>query len=275
MADRLYAEGRYQEALAAYAPLAETAPSPGLWAKVGASALRLGRLREATAAYVELARAAPEREDEAAEGLEQVVVAAERRVDELALEEAVAALRAVAPGRPLGRHALNLMAVMDGPVAPSDFAAALAAATDARTVDSLLVRQGTALAAQGECAAAVSLFQSAVRRSGRSGNLAAESGLVDCFLRLGALQLATAPDSAEAWFRGATGVDSTGPVGRAAMLGIGDARARQGDLIGAALAYQAVLSSATQSDSLSAIAGARLNALVAADAPDPVPTETP
>lgn len=274
-ADRLYAEGRYQEALAAYAPLAETAPSPGLWAKVGASALRLGRLREATAAYVELARSAPEREDEAAEGLEQVIVAAERRVDEVALEEAVAALRAVAPGRPLGRHALNLMAVMDGPVDPSDFAAALAVATDARTVDSLLVRQGTALASQGECSEAVPLFQAAVRRSGRAGNLSAEAGLVDCFLRLGASLLATAPDSAEAWFRGVTGVDSTGPVGRAAMLGIGDARARQGDLIGAALAYQAVLSSSTQADSLSDVAGARLNALVAADAPDPLPTDTP
>ena len=48
--DRSYTQGQYEEALAAYAPLAETTPSPRLWAKIGATALRLGQLREATAA---------------------------------------------------------------------------------------------------------------------------------------------------------------------------------------------------------------------------------
>ncbi len=249
-ADRNYAEGRYQEALAVYAPLAETEPSASHWAKVGASALRLGRLREATAAYQALATTAPDRADEAAEGLERVIEAAERRRDEVTLEEAVAALRAVAPDRPLGRHALNLMQVINGPVSSSDFAAALAVASDARTVDSLLVRQGSALAATGECSEAIRLYQAAVRRAGRSGNGTAEAGLVDCFFRLGASHLVSAPDSAESWFRNAVGIDSATPLGRAAMVGLGDARLRQGDLIGAALAYQTVLSSGDRSDSL-------------------------
>ena len=275
VADREYAEGRYQEALAVYAPLAESQPSPTLWAKVGATALRLGQLREATAAYQALASTAPDRAEEAAEGLERVIVAAERRRDEVAPEEAVTALRAVAPERPLGRHALNLMQVVEGPVTPSDFAAALAVASDARTVDSLLVRQANALVGTGNCAAAIPLYQAAVRRAGRSGSLSAETGLVDCFFRLGAAQLVTAPDSAEAWFRSATGLDSTTAVGRAAMVGLGDARRSQGDLIGAALAYQTVLSSGDRSDSLSTVAAARLNALVSADAPDSLSTETP
>jgi len=274
-ADRNYAEGRYEEALAVYAPLAETEPSPSLWAKIGASSLRLGRLREATAAYQALAGSAPDRADEAAEGLEQVIEAAERRRDEVSLEQAVTALRAVAPERPLGRHALNLMQVVDGPVAPSDFAAALAVATDARSVDSLLVRQAGALAGRGNCTEAIPLYQAAVRRAGRSGDGRAEAGLVDCFFRLGAMQLATAPDSAEVWFRGVAGIDSTTPVGRAAMVGLGDARLRQGDLIGAALAYQTVLSSGDRSDSLSTVAAAKLNALVSANVPDSLSTETP
>lgn len=275
VADRNYAEGRYQEALSVYAPLAEAQPTPALWAKVGLSALRLGKLREATAAYQALAASAPDRGDEAAEGLERVIEAAERRRDEVSLELAVAALRAVAPERPLGRHALNLMQVTEGPVAPSDFAAALAVATDARSVDSLLVRQAGALADEGNCTEAIRLYQAAVRRAGRSGNPGAEAGLVECFYRLGAMQLATAPDSAEAWFRSVAGIDSTTPVGRAAMVGLGDARLRQGDLIGAALAYQTVLSSGDRSDSLSTVAAAKLNALVSADVPDSLSTETP
>ena len=184
--DRSYAEGRYQEALAAYAPARGNGRRRlGSGPRSAPPALRLGQLREATAAYRALAEVAPERADEAAEGLDLVIVAAERRRDDGALAEAVEALRAVAPDRPLGRHALNLMQVADGPVSPSDFAAALAVATDARTVDSLLVRQADALAGSGECGGAVPLYQSALRRSGRSGSPSAETGLVDCFFRLG------------------------------------------------------------------------------------------
>ena len=273
--DTAYAEGRYQEALAAYAPMAETAPSPRLWAKVGASALHLGQLREATAAYRALAASDPERADEAAEGLERVILAAERKLDQVVLQEAVEALRAVAPGRPLGRHALSLMQVASGPVEPSDFAAALAAATEAGTVDSLLVRQASALGESGDCGGAVPLYRAAMRRAGRPGSEAAEGGLVQCYLRLGSALLPSAPDSAEAWFRDAAGVDSTTVLGRVALVGLGDARARQGDLVGAALAYQTALSSGERTDSIAGVAAAKLNALASAAAPDSLSTGLP
>lgn len=98
---------------------------------------------------------------------------------------------------------------------------------------------------------------------------------MDCFFRLGAMQLMTAPDSAEAWFRSAAGINATTPLGRAAMVGLGDARLRQGDLVGAALAYQTILSSGDRSDSLSTVAAAKLNALVSANVPDSLSMETP
>ncbi len=273
--DQSYGEGRYQEALAAYAPLAESAPSPRLWAKVGAAALHLGQLREAAAAYRALAVSDPMRADEAADGLERVILAAERRLDQAALEKAVAELRAVAPGRPLGRHAVNLMNAADGPVPSSDFAAGLAAATEAGVVDTLLLRQASALTGTGACREAVPLYQAALRRSGRDGNALAEAGLVDCLFRLGSALLPYAPDSAEAWFREAAGVDSTTGFGRSAMIGLGDARARQGDIVGAALAYQSALSSGPRGDSLALVAGEKLNALASAVAPEPPPTGLP
>lgn len=52
------------------------------------------------------------------------------------------------------------------------------------------------------------------------------------------------------------------------MIGLGDARARQGDLVGAALAFQVALSSGEPGDSLGRVASARLNALVSATPPD-------
>jgi tetratricopeptide (TPR) repeat protein len=273
--DQAYAEGRYQEALAAYAPLSEREPSPRLWAKVGASALHLGQLREATAAYHALGAADPDRADEAADGLERVILAAERRRDETVLQEAVTALRAVAPDRPLGRHALGLVQATDGPVDPAGFSAALAAATEAGEVDSLLARQATALAAMGACAQAVPLFQAGIRRAGRLGSAAATDGLAGCYMRLGSALLASAPDSAETWFRDAAALDSLSPAGREALVGFGDARFRQGDLVGAALAYQAAISAGQPGDSIAVAAGKKLNALVTAVVPDSLSTGAP
>lgn len=266
--DAAYGAGRYQEALAAYAPLTETTPSARLWAKVGASALHLGQLRQATEAYRALAAADLTRADEAAEGLERVIQAAERRLDQAALEEAVAALRQVAPGRSLGRHALILVQGAEGPVAPADLAAALASAPEPGEVDSILLREALAYERRGDCGAAIPLFRAAARRAGRTGSAAAEAGLVGCYLRLGTASLPASPDSAEGWFRDAAALDSTSTAGRGAMIGLGDARARQGDLVGAALAYQVALSSGEPDDSLSRLAARRLNALASATPAD-------
>lgn len=164
--DAAYGAGRYQEALAAYAPLAETTPSARLWAKVGASALHLGQLHEATEAYRALAAADLTRADEAAEGLERVIQAAERRLDQAALEEAVAALRQVAPGRSLGRHAQVLVQGAEAPVPTADLAAALATASEPGTADSLLLRQASGYLQRDDCAEAI---PSSGRRRGAPG----------------------------------------------------------------------------------------------------------
>jgi len=273
--DQAYAEGRYQEALAAYAPLSEATPSSRLWAKVGAAALHTGQLREATAAYRALGASDPDRADEAASGLERVILAADRKREEAALAEAVMALRTIAPDRPLGRHALSLMQASDGAVDPAGFSAALAAATEAGEVDSLLARQATALAGIGACDQAVPLFQAGIRRAGRPGSSAAEAGLAECYLRLGSGMMASVPDSAETLFRESAALDSVTPVGREALIGFGDARYRQGDLIGAALAYQAALSAGEPGDSLAVVARKKLNALVSAVVPDSLSTGAP
>jgi len=266
--DQAYADGRYQEALAAYAPVSQAAPSARIWAKVGATALHLGQLREATEAYRALGAADPDRADEAADGLERVILAAERRRDEAVLEEAVTALSAVAPDRPLGRHAISLAQATDGAVDAAGFAAALGAATEAGEVDSLLARQATALAAIGACAQAVPLYQAGIRRAGRLGSATATNGLAGCYVQLGSALLASGPDSAEVLFRDAAALDSSSSNGRAALIGVGDARYRQGDLVGAALAYQAAISAGAPGDSIGTAASKKLNALVTAVVPD-------
>ena len=166
----------------------------------------------------------PDRADEAADGLDRVILAAERRRDEAVLAEAVAALRAVAPDRPLGRHALSLVQATDGAVDAAGFSAALGAATEAGEVDSLLARQATALADIGACAQAVPLFQAGIRRAGRLGSVAASDGLAGCYARLGAALLPSVPDSAEVLFRDAAALDSASTNGRTALIGLGDAR---------------------------------------------------
>jgi hypothetical protein len=54
-----------------------------------------------------------------------------------------------------------------------------------------------------------------------------------------------------------------------AMIGRGEARLLQGDLLGAALEWQAVVSSPGVPDSLAKAASDKLNALASADAPPP------
>ena len=78
-------------------------------AKVGAAALHTGDLDAASDAYLATAAEDPTRAEEAAEGLESVARAAERAGDSKRLEAAVVGLGAIAPGRSLGRYALNLI----------------------------------------------------------------------------------------------------------------------------------------------------------------------
>jgi tetratricopeptide (TPR) repeat protein len=266
--DEAYAAERYRDALAAYVPVAESRPGGRIWAKVGAAALHTGELRQAIAAYRELAAADMTRRIEAADGLERAAAEAERRNDSTILEEAIEALRAVAPERGIGRYALGLS--RSGMIRPTaeDLAGALAVAGEAGAVDTLLSRYGRALRQSGNCAEAVPVLRAALRRVGSAGVAEARAGLADCALQLGQAALAGAPARAEEWFRAAAAADSSSVTGRLALVGIGDARVRQGDLVAGAISYQAAISKSVRPDSVQQLATRKLNALASAGLAD-------
>ena len=267
LGDEAIGRGDAAQAMAEYQTAIASRGSAQLFAKLGAAALRARRYREAAGAYRDLVADDPSRLDEAATGLTLVAEGAEHARDALGLTAAVTALRELAPDRLATRHALALARL--GGLAPAEQVAllpyALAAAPDAGVTDSLLVAYGAALRETEACDGAMDAFEAARRRT-RDRRLAelARSGLAACGLALGQAALeARDPFAADRWFAVAAAADSAGTDGRRARLALGDLRRDQGDLLGAAIAYQVVLSSST-TDSLGQLAQARLDALGAA-----------
>lgn len=270
MGDEALARGDAPTALAEYQSAAGARGNAQLFAKIGNAARRAGRLRDAAQAYRDLVADDPSRLDEAATGLELVADAAEHANDAAGLSAAVDALRDVAPDRLPARHALALVRL--GALTPQELVGvlpfALAAAPDGGVTDSLLVLYGTALRETTACEDASHAYEAVVRRTrDRKLGDAARGGIAICGVQLG-LQAAGAndPAAAERWFTAATKADSAGPEGRRAYLGLAALRQRQGDILGAAMAYQAVLN-VSSSDSLGHAARAKLDSLGAA-APD-------
>jgi tetratricopeptide (TPR) repeat protein len=265
LGDEHYRGGRYDLALAEYQATQRSTPVPAVWAKLGAAALAVRDGQAAVDAYRQLAEAEAPRAAEAARGLERAarLTGPTGKPDERVGAAALAALRGVAPGRPLGR--LAAAGALDGP-APDLVAvmpAAIAAAPPGGAVDELLVRYGAGLRRTTACDAAVRVYRSALRRS-REPRLRAEAatGLGHCALRMGLDAMAgDRAELAEQWFAQATAVDSASPVALRARIGWGDARLRQGDVLGAAIAWQAVITAAGAPDSLVRIAVERLNGL--------------
>jgi tetratricopeptide (TPR) repeat protein len=272
--DQLYGQGRFGEALVQYRAALAKDPDARLWAKVGSAASRVGNLETAADAYLRLAAEDPSRAEEAAEGLDAVARAADRTGDRRRLEAAVIGLGMIAPNRSIGRYAL---AVVRRPGAdPNDLVgvipAAIAAAPDAETVDSLLAVYGAALRETSGCDQALPVFQAAVRRTKVTTlRSRAEEGVAACSLALGLrADAAGKPEDAVLWFAATIRVDSATPVGRRALVGYGDAQLRLGDTLAAAAAYQAVVADPTQSDSTNQMARDRLEEL-RARSPDNVP----
>jgi len=266
LGDRAYAEGRFVPAVAEYQAAAKGRGAPRVYAKLGSAALHSHELATAIDAFASLSATDPSRAAEAATGLEHAAELAERggaaELGNLAI--AVRALRAVAPGRPLGRFALAPMATLDPGEAVGALPAALASATDARAVDSLLVAYGEAQRVTTACDAATRTFAVVLRRARDAGLRAtASSGTGSCALRLGLDALAgSQTEVAERWFQAAVAATPGVPTGWRASIGLGDARLNQGDPLGAALAYQSVLSAgAGVPDSLRKLATDKLNAL--------------
>ncbi|HYF40266.1 MAG TPA: tetratricopeptide repeat protein [Gemmatimonadales bacterium] len=263
--DQAYGEGRYAEALSAYRAAVAQDPDARLWAKAGAAALRTGNLEVAADAYLRLAAEDPTRAEEAAEGLESVARVADRTGDGKRLESAIVGLGMIAPNRPITRYAL---AVARRPGAePNDLVpvlpAAIAAAPDAETVDSLLAMYAVALRETTGCEQALPLFQATLRRT-RSPLLRgrAEDGFAACSLAVGFRAEAEGKmEDAALWFAAAIRVDSSTAVGRRALVGYGDAQIRLGDTTAAAAAYEFVAEDRVQSDSTTLMARDRLEEL--------------
>lgn len=267
LGDEALGRGDPAAAMAEYQTALANRGSAQLYAKLGAAGIHARRFRDAAGAYRDLVADDPSRLDEAATGLELVAEAAEHADDATGLAAAVAALRDVAPDRLASRHALAL--IRYGGLTPQELVAvlpfALAAAPDAGVTDSLLVVYGAALRETTACEEAMPAFEAARRRT-RDRRLAdaARDGLAACGLQLGQEALAAHdPFSAERWLLVAVGADSAGPAGRRARLALGDLRRLQGDILGAAMAYQAVVG-VTSNDSLDRVARERLDVLGAA-----------
>lgn len=267
-ADELYLRGQYAQALPLYADLAASHDNGRLWAKAGATALRAGQLDSAANAYLALASADPSRHAEASDGLAETARLALRSRHMTALATAVAALARVAPEWPVTSYAYAL--VQGGTLKPASRARmlplALAGAPDAGTFDSLLLQYG-ALTSGAQCAEAAYAFRAVMRRTTDPAMRdSAGTGYATCALRLGLAALDSSQViEADRWFARASRGDPAGWTGRRALLGLGDARVKQGDPIAAAIAWQRAITAGAPDDSLSQLARNRLATLATAD----------
>ena len=259
LGDAAWHDGRWKDAVVLYRMVE---PSPRVTAKLADAAFLAGALATAAEAWTNLGLAAPDRAGEAASGLARTAVAAERNDDPRALVLAIAGLRRLEPGWPLGRLSLRL-AHEPGPfdtLGTLVLPAALAAGPGRGAADSLMLALGRAQRASGDCHRAVSTLESATRRGGNGGTHDdVSSELAACELTLGLQALGKQlPAEAEPWFDLAARRDPLGQAGRRAMVGFGDARLAQGDISAATLAWQVVAAAPVSPDSITALALERL-----------------
>jgi tetratricopeptide (TPR) repeat protein len=268
LGDQAYAAGAYRDALAEYQlALTGGAGRAPLHAKTAAAALHTEDYALAAAQYAALARAERARSDEAAGGLDRVIRGALAVNDRTAVALALAALRDIAPDRPLGRYArgvaLDATERGDTVEALALLPTAAAAAGDARSADSLLFVFGLAAVRARECSTAVAVFEGLIRR-GRAPEVldGAREGLGLCALVEGQRALEQGqPGVAEDWFRRAAAPGATADVARGAFLGLGDVRLAQGDVVGAMVAYQQAIAGGAPGDTVAQRAREKLNAL--------------
>lgn len=269
LGDVAWHEARWADAMADYHAAGE---SPRLTAKFADAALLGGSLAESAQAWTKLGTDAPERAGEAAAGLARVADAAEHDGKQAALAQAIAGLRRVAPGWPLGRIASRLGGAGALPPAQTaDVIPAMLAATPGRdATDPLLLALGQADRARGACDLAVPILEGVLRRTTNAGlrdTATTTLGWCELGLGLSALQAAR-PGDAERWLDRAAHREPQGAVGRRALVGLGDARLRQGDTVAARLVWQALATADVAPDSLTQLALLRLQSLTPTVVPD-------
>ena len=259
LGDKAWHDGRWTAAVTLYR---SAPPSARVTAKLADAAFLAGDYTDAAAAWTQLGLDSPDRAPEAASGLARTAAAAERDGSIRAIALAIAGLRKLEPGWPLGRLSLRL-AHEPGPfdsLAMSVIPATLAAGPGKTAADSLILALGRAQRAAGDCGRAVPTLESARRRgSGTTTGDSATSLLGWCELTLGLRALASEhPALAESWLDRVAHRDPLGVVGRRAMVGLGDARLAQGDIPAATVAWQAVAAAPVPPDSITVQALERL-----------------
>ena len=273
-ADQEYLAGRFPSAYARYRDAVAVSGEARLWAKAGAAAARDGQFSAAIEAYRRLS-ADPMRRAEAADGLADVASRARRAGDGSALRSALMALSQLAPGRPVGGLALALArdGAMDAGSATRFLPSALAVAPDGAVFDSLLLAYAGIMADRNACEEAAWAFGGVARRSREVATVdSARRGLARCALAEG--QAAADPIRADRWLARAAAAGGESEVARQALLLLGRARMRQGDPIGAAIAWQRTIDLGSASDSLGVAAAEHLATLAALDTVPVIPGDT-
>ena len=238
-ADGEVAEGRWNEAFASYRASVERQPDGRVLGKLGVAALRVGKLPDAAAAFARMGREDQSRQEEAADGLELVARSADRAGDTTALRIAIDGLRDVAPSRPVGRYVLALEA--RGALAPADrielTPAAVGAAPDGDTADSLLLRYAALLRDGNDCEHASGVYRAVAMRSTlRERAAAAARAEQDCALLIGKARMAAgAPADALQWLEEAIKADSASRSGVTALEAMATALTALGDTVGGTL----------------------------------------
>ena len=257
--DVAWHEGRWADAVADYRAAGD---SPRLTAKLADAALQGGSLAESATAWTKLGSDDPVRAGEAAAGLARIADLAEHDGKQGALVAAILGIRRVAPDWPVGRIAGRLGPVQGMPTGQlADIVPALLAASPGRTAaDPLLFSLALADRTRGACDAAVPVLEGVMRRTTNTGlrdSVVTTLGWCELGLGLAALQ-AEHPGDAERWLDRAATRDPQGAVGRRAMIGVGDSRARQGDSVAARVAWRSVATAGAAPDSLTQLALLRL-----------------
>ncbi len=265
LGDLAYVEGRWDDAARAWR---NADPGPVVTAKLADVAMASGNLAQAAVLWTRLAEQDSTRRGEAATGLARAAQAADRVNDRFALAAAVLGLRQVAPGWPVGRHAMKLhlddLAAMEDRILLTP--AILAGVPSRSEADSLLLRWAMALRGRDGCTVAAPRFAAIEFRT--EGDLArlASANLGECGLEAGLARLDSGDyDSALRTLGDVTRRDPGSAVGRRALVAVGDVHLKMGDPFSAVMAWQTVASWNGPADSITTLALERLRSMPSGD----------
>jgi tetratricopeptide (TPR) repeat protein len=225
--DTSYAAGRFAAAAASYEQAAGQGTAPArVLAKLGNAALRAGETELAVSAWRRLGEEDPSSRGEAVDGLELALRAAVRSGRAQDAAAAAAALRGLAPGRPV---VWSNDAADPSRAGRDDLVRAMATAVEPRAVDSLLLAFGERAETEGDWETALGAYRGVTRRGETGLVQQGRVGVATAATRLGSRSLAEGqPAEAVGYFREALAADPTA-AGDSALAGLARALAATND----------------------------------------------